>query len=140
MNDDLISRTMIMDYLREQQANVIMEKNKNGFVPVDVCDGAESAISAFMNFVLQMPTAGEVEKRWILSSKRLPDEPEEIPTEDEPIEEMVLDGKFKEYIVQIWGVDEATALYYAGKNEWYDCASGESYYKVIAWQPMPKIL
>lgn len=75
---------------------------------------------------------------WILCCKRLPEEPEKIPTEDEPIEEMILDGKFKEYIVTIWGKDEATTLYYIGNNEWYDAASGESYYKVIAWQPLPE--
>ncbi len=57
MSNDLISRSAVLDYLREQQANVIIEKNKNGFVPADVCDGMSSAIDAFMNFILQVPTA-----------------------------------------------------------------------------------
>lgn len=75
---------------------------------------------------------------WIPCSERLPEEPEEIPTEDEPVEEMMLDGKFREYIVAIWGADESTTLYYIGNNEWYDGISG-TYYKVIAWQPMPEV-
>lgn len=62
MSDDLISRSAVMDYLREQQANVIIEKNKNGFVNADVCDGMSSAIGAFMNFIVQMPTAYDVDK------------------------------------------------------------------------------
>lgn len=62
MSNDLISRSAVMDYLREQQANVIIEKNKNVFVNTDVCDGMSSAIVAFMNFVLQIPTAYDVDK------------------------------------------------------------------------------
>lgn len=62
MSNDLIDRNAIMDYLKEQQANVIIEKNKNGFVNVDVCDGMSSAIGAFMNFILQIPTAYDVDK------------------------------------------------------------------------------
>ena len=54
---DLIDRKMVLDYLREQHANVIMEKHKNGFVNEDVCSGMESAISAFMNFILTCPEA-----------------------------------------------------------------------------------
>lgn len=61
MSNDLISRSAVMDYLKEQQANVIIEKNKNGFIPKDVCDGMSSAIEAFMNFVLQVPTAYDVD-------------------------------------------------------------------------------
>jgi len=81
------------------------------------------------------PQIGE----WIPCSERLPEEPEEIPTEDEPVEEMVLDGKFKEYIVMIYGADAATTLYYIGSNNWYDGESGECYYRVEAWQPLPEI-
>lgn len=62
MSNDLISRNAVMDYLREQQANVIIEKNKNGFVNADICDGMSSAIGAFMNFILQVPTAYDVDK------------------------------------------------------------------------------
>lgn len=62
MNNDLISRNAVMDYLREQQANVIIEKNKNGFVNADVCDGMSSAIGAFLNFILQVPAAYDVDK------------------------------------------------------------------------------
>ncbi len=62
MSNVLIDRNAVMDYLREQQANVIIEKNKNGFVNADVCDGMSSAIGAFMNFILQIPTAYDVDK------------------------------------------------------------------------------
>lgn len=62
MGNVLIDRNAVMDYLREQQANVIIEKNKNGFVNADVCDGMSSAIGAFMNFILQIPTAYDVDK------------------------------------------------------------------------------
>ena len=50
-----------MDYLREQQANAILEKNKNGFVPADVCGGMELAVDAFMNFTVQAPAAYSVD-------------------------------------------------------------------------------
>lgn len=62
MSNDLISRSTVMNYLREQQTNVIIEKNKNGFVNADVRDGMCSAIDAFMNFIVQMPTAYDVDK------------------------------------------------------------------------------
>lgn len=62
MSNDLISRSAVMDYLREQQANVIIEKNKNGFVNTDVCDGMSSAICAFMNFIMMLPAAYDVDK------------------------------------------------------------------------------
>lgn len=62
MSNDFISRDAVMDYLREQQANVIIEKNKNGFVSADVFDGMISAIGAFMNFIVQLPTAYDVDK------------------------------------------------------------------------------
>lgn len=61
MSDDLISRSMVMDYLREEQANVTMEKYKRGFVSADVCDGMSSAIEAFMNFIIQMPVAYDID-------------------------------------------------------------------------------
>lgn len=54
---DLIDRKIVLDYLREQHANVIIEKHKNGFVNEDVYCGMESAISAFMNFILTCPEA-----------------------------------------------------------------------------------
>lgn len=62
MSNDLISRSIVMDYLREQHSNIIMEKNKKGFVSEDVCDGMSSAIGAFMNFVEQAPTAYDLDK------------------------------------------------------------------------------
>ena len=57
MSDDLISRKAVIDYLREQNNNVIIEKYKDGFVSEDTCRGMESAIRAFRNFILTLPTA-----------------------------------------------------------------------------------
>ena len=62
MSDDLISRKAVIDYLREQNNNVIIEKQKDGFVSEDICRGMESAISAFRNFILTLPTAFDKEK------------------------------------------------------------------------------
>lgn len=53
---DLISRKMVVQYLQEQQANVIIEKAKKCFVSDDVCDGMKSAVDAFMNFIVQAPS------------------------------------------------------------------------------------
>ena len=53
---DLVSRKMVVQYLQEQQANVIIEKAKKGFVSDDVCDGMKSAVDAFMNFIVQAPS------------------------------------------------------------------------------------
>lgn len=61
MSNDLISRNVVMDYLIEQQVNVIIEKNKNGFVNADICDGMSSAIGAFMNFIVQLPIAYDLD-------------------------------------------------------------------------------
>lgn len=57
MSDDLISRKAVIDYLREQNNNVIMEKHKDGFISQDTFSGMESAISAFRNFILTLTTA-----------------------------------------------------------------------------------
>lgn len=89
-------------------------------------------IIRFKSLVMHSPKISE----WIPCSDRLPEEPEELPAEDEFIEEMILDGKFKEYIVTIYGAEETTTLYYVGNGYWYDDISSE-YYKVIAWQPLP---
>ncbi len=62
MSADLISRQVVMDYLQEQQAKVIIEKNKCGFVSKDVCEGMHSAINAFINFIVQTPTSFDVDK------------------------------------------------------------------------------
>lgn len=52
---DLIERKAVLDYLREQSNNVIIERHKGGFVSEDVCRGMESAINAFRNFILTLP-------------------------------------------------------------------------------------
>lgn len=53
---DLISRSAVIDYLREQAGLVIIEKNKKGFVNADVCNGMMCSIEAFRNFILLLPT------------------------------------------------------------------------------------
>ena len=62
MSDDLISRKAVIDYLREQNNNVIIERHKDGFISEDGFRGLESAISAFRNFILTLPTAFDKEK------------------------------------------------------------------------------
>jgi len=107
----------------------IEEKKRVQIEGVTVIWTTKSVIELLEKF----PKIGE----WIPCSERLPEEPEEIPTEEKFIEEMILDGKLKEYIVMIYGADEATTLYYTGNNEWYDAISSE-YYRVVAWQPLPE--
>lgn len=53
---DYISRKMVMKYLQEQQANVIIEEHKHGFVSEDVCAGMHAAVNAFINFIVQAPS------------------------------------------------------------------------------------
>lgn len=62
MSNDLISRKAVMDYLQEQQANVIIEKNKNNPVTYDAAKGMLASVDAFMNFIVQAPTAYDVDK------------------------------------------------------------------------------
>ena len=62
MSNDLISRSIVMDYLREQETNIITEKNKKGFVSADVCDGMISAIGALKNYIMQVPAAYDSDK------------------------------------------------------------------------------
>lgn len=59
---DLISRQMVMDYLRVQQAQVIMEKARKKAVTHEALKGMEASIEAFMNFINQIPTAYDVDK------------------------------------------------------------------------------
>lgn len=59
---DLISRSAVIDYLREQAGLVIIEKNKKGFVNADVCNGMMCSIEAFRNFILLLPTVEAIPK------------------------------------------------------------------------------
>ncbi len=93
-----------------------------------------SVVDDCIDFVESQSKIGE----WIPCSERLPEEPEEIPTEEEFIEAMILDGKFKEYIVMIYGGNGATTLYYIGNDNWCDGINNECYYRVLAWQPLPE--
>ena len=63
MSDDLISRKAVLDYLKEQNNNLLKEKQKNGFVvSTEACRGMESALIAFRSFILNLPTAFDKEK------------------------------------------------------------------------------
>lgn len=57
---DLISRKAVMDYLREQQANVIIEKSKENPVTYEATKGMIASAEAFMNFINQIPSAYDV--------------------------------------------------------------------------------
>ena len=62
MSNDLISRKAVIDYLKEQNNNLLMEKQKNGVVSTEACRGMESALIAFRSFILSQPTAFDKEK------------------------------------------------------------------------------
>lgn len=62
MSDDLISKKAVLDYLKEQNNNLLMEKQKNGVVSTEACRGMESALIAFRSFILSQPTAFDKEK------------------------------------------------------------------------------
>jgi hypothetical protein len=57
---DLISRKVVMDYLREQQASIIIEHNRENYVTYEATKGMLSSVEAFMNFIVQVPTACDV--------------------------------------------------------------------------------
>jgi hypothetical protein len=59
---DLISRKAVMNYLREQQANVIIEQSKENYVTYEATKGMLSSVDAFMNFIVQLPAAYDVDK------------------------------------------------------------------------------
>ena len=62
MSDDLISKKAVLDYLKEQNNNLLMEKQKNGVVSTEACRGMESALIAFRSFILAQPMAFDKEK------------------------------------------------------------------------------
>lgn len=62
MSNDLISRKAVLDYLKEQNNNLLAEKQKNGVVSTEACRGMESAIVAFRSFILAQPMAFDKEK------------------------------------------------------------------------------
>ena len=62
MSNDLISRKAVIDYLKEQNNNLLMEKQKNGVVSTEACRGMESALIAFRSFILAQPMAFDKEK------------------------------------------------------------------------------
>lgn len=62
MSNDLISRKAVMEYLQEQQANVIIEKNKNNPVTYGAAKGMLASVDAFMNFIVQAPIAYDLDK------------------------------------------------------------------------------
>ena len=71
MSDDLISRKAVLDYLKEQNNNLLKEKQKNGFVvSTEACRGMESALIAFRSFILAQPMAFDKEKMIVEFRKR----------------------------------------------------------------------
>lgn len=53
MNDDLISRKAILDYLKNEKDKLIAG-NKNDFIPIEARRGALLSIKAMMNFITQL--------------------------------------------------------------------------------------
>lgn len=99
--------------------------------------GVDTLANMFISDVIKIIKKEPKVDKWIPCSEQLPEEPEELPTEDDFIERMILDREFEEYNVTIYGASKATTLYYVGNGNWYDELSSE-YYKVVAWQPLPE--
>lgn len=77
------------------------------------------------------------ERRWIPTSERLPDQELEVEPKDADGEPLL--GGY-ECIAQIEGAKRPTALWYChidGEGVWTD-ESGENFYRVTHWKPMPK--
>lgn len=77
------------------------------------------------------------ERRWIPTSERLPDQ--ELEAEPKDADGKPLLGGY-ECIAQIEGAKRPTALWYChidGEGVWTD-ESGETFYRVTHWKPMPK--
>ena len=77
------------------------------------------------------------EQRWIPTSERLPDQ--ELEAEPKDADGKPLLGGY-ECIAQIEGAKRPTALWYChidGEGVWTD-ESGENFYRVTHWKPMPK--
>lgn len=77
------------------------------------------------------------ERRWIPTSERLPDQ--ELEAEPKDADGKPLLGGY-ECIAQIEGAKRPTALWYChidGEGVWTD-ESGENFYPVTHWKPMPK--
>ena len=58
---DLISRSAVMDFLREEQANLIIAKN-TGKLNKELSTGALTAVEAVIDFVVQAPSAYDIDK------------------------------------------------------------------------------
>lgn len=55
MDDDLISRKVILDYLKAERYKLIAgQQNKNDAIPVEARKGALLSIKAMMNFITQL--------------------------------------------------------------------------------------
>lgn len=65
--------------------------------------------------------AEEYNNGWILTSKKLPEEPKN-------------DEDLTRYIVMIEGAEKPATLFYAGLGNWYEDGT---FYKVTMWQPFP---
>lgn len=77
------------------------------------------------------------ENRWIPTSERLPDQ--ELEAEPKDADGKPLLGGY-ECIAQIEGAKRPAALWYChidGEGVWTD-ESGENFYRVTHWKPMPK--
>ena len=77
------------------------------------------------------------EQRWIPAEERLPDQ--ELEAEPKDADGKPLLGGY-ECIAQIEGAKRPTALWYChidGEGVWTD-ESGENFYRVTHWKPMPK--
>lgn len=100
------------------------------------CDLEKMAVAAIKELLEENKRLRE-EARWIPVTERLPDE--ELEAEPKDADGKPLLGGY-ECIAQIEGAKRPTALWYCridGEGVWTD-ESGENFYPVTHWKPMPK--
>lgn len=101
------------------------------------CDTvSRAAADMLVDLVAEVERLRE-ERRWIPTSERLPDQ--ELEAEPKDADGKPLLGGY-ECIAQIEGAKRPTALWYChidGEGVWTD-ESGENFYPVTHWKPMPK--
>lgn len=104
----------------------------------ELCMNALNKIAADMLEELAAEVARlREERRWIPTAERLPDQ--ELEAEPKDADGKPLLGGY-ECIAQIEGAKRPTALWYCridGEGVWTD-ESGENFYRVTHWKPMPK--
>lgn len=126
----MIDEKKLIDELSKMKKNVIKHLNTaNKNREATFAFLIENQL-AMLNNILKCITNQPRVDKWVLCSKRLPEEPQKFT-----VEKLIFDRKIKSYIVMIYGAEVATTLYYEGAGKW--CDEYGEIYSVVAWQPLP---